>query len=203
MSPFSPAYDNKIARKYSARTLEEKAKNKGALQQELGWVEEPKRPIVCISTGMTDALGGKLLTDILPGLLELPVSLVILGRGSEKYGKTFTQLEKEQKHRVRILPDDETSLRKMLAGSDIALFLTDKGIQEDTERALRYGVVPVAQESKLLENYNPIQEAGNAFIFEEGTVWQSFAALVRALETFKFPYDWRTIQRHAMESIEE
>jgi glycogen synthase len=54
----------------------------------------------------------------------------------------------------------------------------------------------------VLDNYNPVQESGNSFVFEKPTVWQCFASVARALETFKFPYDWRTIQRHAIESMD-
>lgn len=179
-------------------------KNKSVLQEELGWVQEPKRPLVCISTGMTDALGGHLLEKMMEGLMELPLELVIRGRGSQKYGALFTDLAKKEKHRVNIVPDDEVTLRKLLAGSDIALFFAStKEVREDIENALAYGVIPVAPEQGTLENYNPIQEAGNSFTYKEHTSWQCFAALVRALETFKFPFDWRTIQRHAMEGVEE
>jgi glycogen synthase len=201
MPSFSPAYDNKITRKYSARTIEHKGENKTALQEELGWINEPKQPIVCFPTGITDALGGALLEEVLPGILELQVSVVIRGRGSKKYGELFTKLSKAHGHRVAIVPDDETHMRKILAGSDMALFFADQN-KEELENALRYGAIPIAPPSPLLDNYNPVQESGNAFIYQESTMWQCFGSLVRALETFKFPYDWRTIQRHAMESID-
>ncbi len=202
MPPLSPAYDNKIVRKYSARTIEHKADNKASLQEELGWITEPKQPIVCLPTGLTDALGGELLSGVLPGLLELPVSIVIRGRGSKKYGELFTTLTKTAGHRVAIVPDDEVHLRKILAGSDIAIFFSEKDDDGEFENALRYGVVPVTPPHELAENYNPVQESGNSFVYEKSTAWQCFGSLVRALETFKFPYDWRTIQRHAMESAD-
>ncbi len=202
MPNLSPAYDNKITRKYSARTVEHKGENKAALQEMLGWIPEPKRAVLCIPTGMTDELGGMLMSETLAGILELPVSLVIRGRGSKKYGEQFTKLLKENGHRIAILPDDEDHVRLMLSGSDIALFFSEKGTTEDLENALRYGVIPVAPESEQLENYNPVQESGNAFVYEHSTPWLCFGSLVRALETFKFPFDWRTIQRHAMESMD-
>ena len=194
-----PAYDTKIPRKYSARTIEHKVENKLALQDDIGWIAEPKQPIACIMTGMTDALGGALMEETILGMLELPVGLLIRGRGSQKYGALFTKLASQYKHKVKILPDDDVATRKMLAASDIALFFSVP-TEEDREMALRYGVVPVSREAAGLEDYNPVQETGNAFLFEQPTKWQCFASLVRALETFKFPYDWRTIQRHAMES---
>jgi starch synthase len=203
MSPLSPAYDNKIARKYCARTVEHKVENKKMLQEELGWIAEPKQPIVCFPSGMTDALGGELMQQVLPGILELPVNIVIRGRGSSKYGEMFTKIAKSQSHRVGILPDDEENLRMLLAGSDIAMCFAAPKDMEELETMLRYGVIPVSPQCEGLDNYNPVQESGNAFTFEHDTPWQCFASLVRALETFKFPYDWRTIQRHAMESVEK
>lgn len=201
MSNFSPSYDNKIARKYSVRTIEHKMDNKTALQEEIGWVAEPKLPIICLPSGMTDALGGEIALKVIEGLLELPVGIVIRGRGSQKYGDTFTKLAKEHSYKIKLMPDTETGFRKLLAGSDIALFCSEPN--EDLEHVLRYGVIPVALPSSNLENYNPVQESGNAFIYDKPTHWQCFASLVRAIETFKFPYDWRTIQRHAMESARE
>ncbi|MFA5799968.1 MAG: hypothetical protein WC840_03340 [Candidatus Peribacteraceae bacterium] len=202
MPPLSPAYDNKIVRKYSDRTIEHKADNKADLQEELHWIAEPKQPIICLPTGITDALGGSLLEEVLPGLLTLPISIVIRGRGSKRFGELFTTLTKEHGHRCAIVPDDELHLRKLLAGSDMAMFFAPQDEGEELENALRYGVVPVSPPRDILENYNPVQESGNAFVFELPTPWQCFGSLVRALETFKFPYDWRTIQRHAMESID-
>ena len=58
-------------------------------------------------------------------------------------------------------------------------------------------------QSKGLKNYDPNQEQGDAFIFEKQNVWHAFGGIVRALETFRFPFDWRTIQRHGMEQIEK
>lgn len=199
VTPLSPAYDNVIARKYSARTIEHKLENKTALQADLGWIEEPKQPIVCLPTGITEANDGALFEAILPGLLELPVGIVIRGRGSKKYGELIGSLAKDSKHRIAVLPDDEESLRKMLAGSDMALFCSNQ-YDDVLQAALQYGCVPISEHADFLDNYSPTQESGNSFLYESPTHWQCFAAIVRALETFKFPYDWRTIQRHAIES---
>jgi len=199
LAPLSPSYDTKIARRYSSRTLEHKVENKTALQQELGWPMEPKAPILCLPSGMSEALGGELLKQMLPGLLSLPVEILVLGKGESMYGELFTQLAQERGHRIAILPATEDGARKMYAAGDIALFLTDPTGSEELEACLQYGVVPVAQEGRGLEDYNPVQESGDSFLFTEASPWMCFAALVRALETFKFPFDWRTIARHGME----
>ncbi|MDD3896709.1 MAG: hypothetical protein PHU04_02585 [Candidatus Peribacteraceae bacterium] len=203
MQELSPSYDNKIERKYSVKTLEHKAENKLALQKELGWPPEKRMPLICIPTGMTETLGGQLLKDVLPGILTLGMEIIILGKGEDEYGALFTKLTKEKGHRIAILKDDDTQCRKMYAAADMALFLTDPTELPERTNCMHYGVVPIAPRTQSLQNYNPVQESGNAFLYDAPTKWHCFGALVRALETFNFPFDWRTIQRHCMEEVIE
>ena len=195
---FSPNYDNKIYKKFSVRSLEGKLDNKTALQEELGWPEERRTPLLCIPGGMTDKLGGTEFAEVIEGILSLPCQLVVRGVGSAKYGKMFTELEGRHKHRMKILKDGEGLRRKMYAASDISLFFVPDG--EELTHCLAYGAVPVSPEHDDLADYNPIQESGNAFIAAPHTPWTWYAALVRAIETYKLPYDWRTIQKHCMET---
>lgn len=199
MSSLSPATDTAIAKKYSTDSLEQKSANKVALQEELGWAPEPKRAMICLPSGMSEKLGGELLKELMEGLLTLPVEIVILGKGSADYGAYLTEVTKKHSHRIAIVPNDEKHIRKMFAAADIALFLSDATDLAELEAALRYGTVPVCPQTKKLRDYNPNQENGEAFLFEKLTVWNAFGAIVRALETFRFPYDWRTIQRQCME----
>lgn len=197
----TPSTDQKIAQRYTAKTLEKKGENKQSLQEELGWPAERKRPVLCLPAGMSEKLGGALLEEVLPGLLSMDVQLLIVGKGSSHYGQLFTDLAKKYPHKIAIIPNEEVALRKMYAAADMALFLSDPEGMDELPLALEYGVVPIASKSNALEDYNPIQEAGNGFLFDGKSVWHCFAAIVRALETHKFPFDWRTIQRHCMESV--
>ena len=197
-----PATNTQIAQRYTSKTLEKKSRNKTAFQEELGWPAEPKRPVLCIPTGLSDKLGGALFEEILPGMLTLPMEILIVGKGSSKYGQLCTELAATHTHRIAIISNDEASLQKMYAAADVALFLSDSTGMTEVEECLSYGVVPVAPSTNSLDDYNPIQETGNAFLYEGSTHWHTFGALVRAMETFKFPFDWRTIQRHCMEGRE-
>ncbi len=199
MTPIStPAEDSKIKQKYSVKSLEQKIRNKTDYQNEIGWPEEAKLPIVCLPAGLTDALGGKLFVDLIEGMLSVNIELLILGKGSEEYGKLSTKLAKDYEHRIHIVSAKEEEIRKMYAASDMALFLSDPSSMPELKHCLAYGVVPIALTNDALENYNAIQERGNSFLFEQATVWHAFAAIVRALETYKFPFDWRTIQTHCI-----
>jgi glycogen synthase len=178
--------------------LEQKQHQKLALQAACNWPKETKVPLICLPLGMTDALGGKLLEEILPGIMELSNELLILGKGSAEYGTLFTKLAKEHPHRVHIVQNTPEHVSQMLTASDMALFFAEP-TEEELKVCLSFGVVPISPASKAIEDYNPVQESGTAFVYDKLNVWQCFAALARATETFKFPYDWRTIQRHCIE----
>lgn len=182
------------------KMLSEKPKVKAALQKELGWPAEPRRPMICIPTGMTKGLGGKLFEQLLPGLLSVQVEVLILGKGSSSYGSFITGLAQEQNHRIAIIPNEPEQIERMYKGADMALFLTDAATLPELAECLTHAVIPVAPATKALENYNPVQETGNAFLYETEDVWQCFAAIVRAMETHVFPFDWKTIQKHCLES---
>ena len=199
----APTSEKSIAQPYNSKSLEKKGKNKQSLREELGWPNEPKRPIVCLPAGMTDALGGQLLEEAIEGILSLPVEILILGKGSEKYGKLFTELSSKHGHRIHIIPNKEGGIAKMLAASDIALFFSDPTDLPELGQCLDYGVVPISPRAKnesVIQDYNPVSETGNSFLYEDPSSWHFFAALVRAVETHRFPFDWRTIQKHCMES---
>ncbi len=197
----SHASDTAGQKKLTVGALDQKVHAKTAYQQEIGWAKEPKRPILCLPAGMTDQLGGMLLQDVLPGILSLQVEVLVLGKGSPSYGALFTKLSKEQAHRFHIVPDKEDAIATMLAASDLALFLGTDHPTAELKACLASGVVPVAMPHASLDDYNPVQETGNSFLYENPNKWNCFAALVRAVETHKFPFDWKTIQRHCLESV--
>ena len=197
----SPHTDSTIAHRYSSSSLDQKLLNKTALQEEIGWPAEPKRPMLCLPAGMSEKLGGPLLQELLQGLLALPIELLIIGKGSASYGTLFTRLSKEHRHRLHILADTEENHRKMYAAADMALFLSDPSSLKELRACLQYGVVPISVPASALEDYDPVQESGNAFLYEHPNSWLAFASLVRAVETYKLPFDWRTIQKHGMETV--
>ena len=182
---------------------EGKLQSKLALQQSLGWPAEPKRPMLCLPAGMSEKLGGKLLEELLPGLLTLPVEILVVGKGSSAYGTLFTKLAKEHRHRIHIVADKDDPIRRMFEASDMALFLSDPTEMQELQTCFTTGIVPISLPSSALSDYDPVQESGNAFLFQSPNAWQCFAALVRAMETYKLPFDWRTIQRNGMESMRE
>lgn len=200
---FMPIHSAPLAHKNAKlKTLEDKAGAKAALQERLHWTTEPRRALACLPCGMSEELGGPLLLDTLPGLLTLPVSLVILGKGSASFGSVFTKLAKNHPHRIAIVPAKDEWVDAMIEASDMAFFFSDPSKCRELQACLEAGTVPVALETDALENYDPNQERGDSFLYGKTDPWRCFAAAVRAMETYRFPYDWKTIQRNGMEKVE-
>ncbi|PIQ77122.1 hypothetical protein COV82_06000 [Candidatus Peregrinibacteria bacterium CG11_big_fil_rev_8_21_14_0_20_46_8] len=64
----------------------------------------------------------------------------------------------------------------------------------DPTHIRKFGCVPVAQQNGASTvDYNPIQEEGDGFYFVAPNQWEMFDAIVRARETYKFPYDWENL----------
>jgi starch synthase len=197
---FNPAYDNKIFQKFSKKTIESKLENKRLFCEEIGLPFNKKVPLLCITYPLTDKNNLDMLIDVMNGIIEQPVEIVLTGIGTEKFQKYFTDLVEKDKNKIVIVESAEDEKRKIYAASDIMLVpaLSEECVEE-ARQAMRYGVIPVIQPSDFTVDYNPNQEKGNAFVYLKDSPWSLFATLIRAMENFKFPYDWKNIQIGAME----
>lgn len=200
-SKFNPAYDNKIFQKYSKKTIENKIKNKTFFCDETGLIFDKRIPIICITYPLTDNNNVSMLQDIMNGVLEQPIQLVLTSIGTQKYQQYFTDLSEKYNDKINIADNNGFYKRKIYAASDIIIIPTlSEECVEEAKFAMAYGVIPVIPPADFAENYNPNMEKGNAFVYIKDSPWSLFATLIRALESFRFPYDWKNIQVSAMET---
>ena len=196
------AYDNKIYTKFSRKTIDKKAVNKTEFQNEFSLQKSSRDLLLVITSKLTEKNGFTDLEKFLAGAASLEnVQIAVRGVGTEKFQKIILDFAEKNLERITILEDTEDNLRKMYAAGDVSLFLT-KNIESDIEiqNSLSYACLPIAPRDfqGLIENYNPNLESGNGFLFEEKNTWSLFAALVRASEHYRFPYDWKTICQNAL-----
>ena len=197
----TPAYDNKIYQKYSKKTIQNKGKNKIAFCQDFGLVYEKQVPILCITFQLTEKNNIEILQDIMNGLIEQGIQLVLMGIGNQKYQEYFTKLAEKNPEKITIIDDNDKNKRKVYAASDMFLMLANnKEVTDEAKNAMKYGVVPIAPETSFTEDYNSIQEKGNAFVYKKESPWNFFATIIRSMENYKFSYDWKNIQVSAMDS---
>lgn len=201
---FQPANDKLIYQKYNKKTLQNKIENKLAFQHEFGFITDKRIPLCCITTPLSTEYGAEILEKTIEGILKLNIQLVIIGVGTSKYQTLFSDIAEKQPHKIQIVEQSEENTHKIYAAADMGLILKNNNVcQEELGNFLQYGIVPICltagAEKWRVTNYRPANEEGEGFLFEHENAWELFAALVRACETYHFPYDFQHIQSSAME----
>lgn len=101
--------------------------------------------------------------------------------------------------RVEVMHFNRVNRRNLMEAADLALCFEFN----DVEELLMNGIIPVSAERPDLLDYDANHETGYGFIYKNTGVWGVFAALVRAVETFKFPYDWKHIMQEGIRAVKE
>lgn len=195
------AYDNKIYAKFSKNTIEKKVQNKVEFCAEFEISCKPRQMLLGVVIELSDKNNAQMFANILEGLDALNICLAIRAMGTEKYQKLLGEFAEKHPKKVAIVGENSDALRKILAASDACFFFFNGTKNEAlAQAALSYASLPIAPKGMrhIVEDYNPNQETGNGFVFEDGNSWSAFAAIVRTNENFRFPYDWKNIQKTAL-----
>lgn len=145
---FDPETDPFIAQKYNAKNFrKEKAKNKKALQQELGLPVDEKKFMVGIVSRLTDQKGLDLIQCVMDELCSDDMQLVVLGTGDERYENMFRHYDWKYHDRVSAqIYYSEAMSHKIYAACDAFLMpslFEPCGLSQ--LMALRYGTVPIVR----------------------------------------------------------
>ena len=166
--------------------IKHKKEAKKALAKELHMSK--KGPLAAIFLDKEPKKNEATLIKVVEGAAAIGVNVVVLTDQDHKnvMPKNAKWLEYSRANR-----------KKLLEAADIALGFSFNDIEE----MLLHGTIPVSLKRPEILDYNPTKESGNAFIYKKNDQWDAFAAIVRAAETFKFPYDWKHIVRQGIESV--
>ncbi len=173
------------------KLLDQKKDAKKHLFDECWPDHDVKSPLVVILMTHEKA-DRELVFKLLEGLFVLPIHTVVVsnddpGENVQHPSGRITWFNPES---GRNAPKLDT----WLLAADMAVVFDEK--QNTLHALFDKGVVPVGHaKSPFLQNYQPNEETGNSFTYTEKGPWGVFAALVRACETYRFPYDWQHIIR--------
>jgi len=200
----NPATDRYIHTQFDQETLEKRAENKRALQERAHLPVKPDAPLIAMISRLADQKGFDLIAQIIQPLLAQGVQLVVLGIGDQHYHEIFQNLAARYPDQVAIFLTFNTVLAQSIyAGSDMFLMpsrFEPCGLGQLI--AMRYGSVPIVRSvgglADTVQEYDPHTGEGNGFTFTNYDPWELFAAIVRALELYRFKDIWRTLQRRGM-----
>lgn len=200
----NPATDPHLATNFDAGSLERRAENKLALQIEANLATVPNVPLIGIISRMTDSKGFDILSEAIDHILDLGVQFVLMGTGDQHYHEVFSDMVQQYPEQAAIFLTFNTPLaRRIYAGSD--MFLMPSRFEPcGTNQlvAMHYGSVPIVRSTgglaDTVQNHDPRINQGTGFVFNRYDRWDLFAAIVRAVETFKHRDLWSQIQQRGM-----
>ncbi len=173
------------------KVLEVKKATKKALYQKSYPDASTDIPLLLIM-GPSKQKEDKMLLELLEGLKVLPIKVIIVDDNipadttAHPTGQVFWVNSAEGRNK--------TDIEKYLEAADMVLCFDED--HEDLNKYMESGAVIIGHEiSPMLENYHPNDETGNAFTFDAYNPWEIFRAIVRASETYRFPFDWENIVR--------
>ncbi len=199
-----PLHDHRIPAPFDIDTLDKRVENKIALQEQTHLPVRKDVPVLAMISRLADQKGFDLLSQIIQPLLAQGVQFVVLGIGDQHYHELFQSLAARYPEQVAIFLTFNTEIaQRIYAGSDMFLMpsrFEPCGISQMI--AMRYGSVPVVRSvgglADTVQEYKPHTGEGNGFTFTNYDPWELFAAIVRALEVYRFGDTWRTLQERGM-----
>ena len=202
------ASDPALAAPCDVDSLDAKATNKRALQQQLGLDPDPRRMLFGVVSRLTEQKGLDLLLKLGDTLCEEGAQLALLGSGDREMERAARELAARQPGRcAAVIGFDEALAHRIEAGAD-AFVMPSRfepcGLNQ--MYSLRYGTPPVVRRTGGLADtvVDATPQAladgvANGFVFEEASADALHAALRRALAAFGDPRTWRALQRAGME----
>ena len=204
---YDPAADPHIAVNYSAADMAGKQTDKAELQKLMGLRQEPYVPIVGIVSRLVSHKGLDLVCEVLHDMMELPLQMVILGKGDRKYEEFFQWAAQQYSGRMAVRLDYNEELSMAIyAGADLFLMPSKSepcGLSQMI--AMRYGTVPIVRETGGLKDtvqpYEAWRDDGNGFTFANYASGDMLYVIREAVYLYKdYPDAFARLRSRAMES---
>jgi starch synthase len=200
----NPATDPHIAVNYDVTSLDRRLENKLALQREAKVPEDADVPLIGIISRLTDSKGLDILGEAINHILDLGIQFVLMGTGEQRYHDLLGRMVQQYPRQMAIFLTFNAPLaQRIYAGSD--MFLMPSRFEPcgtGQMIAMHYGNVPIVRATgglaDTVQDYEPRAEQGTGFVFKAYDRWALFAAVVRAIETFKHREAWRQLQLRGM-----
>ena len=207
MKRYDPATDPQLAARYTAEDMTGKDTDKAELQKIMGLRQEPHTPIIGIVSRLVSHKGLDLICEVLHDMMEMPIQLVILGKGDKKYEEFFHWAAQQYPGRMAVRLDYNESLSMAIyAGADLFLMPSKSepcGLSQMI--AMRYGTVPIVRETGGLKDtvqpYEAWRDAGNGFTFANYSSGDMLHVIREAVYLYKdYPDAFGRLRRRAMAS---
>ena len=196
-SIWNPEIDKFIAKTFSVKAPEGKAKDKEDLQKICSLAIDKDMPLIGMVSRLAEPKGFDIICEGIDELCKMKVQLVILGIGVQKYHDILSRIAKKYPKTVSLnMRFDDPLAHKIYAGSDIFLMPSNYepcGLGQLI--AFKYGSIPlVFKTGGLADTVNK----DNGFIFDIYSKDALLKTIKQAVTLFKDKKAWAERVKNAM-----
>jgi starch synthase len=202
LDAWDPTRDRALAARYDEATLERRARNKRALQREVGLAMAADTPLVAAAVRG----GGEVMLGAMAQLLADPapvgaIQTILLGAGSPAMDREARALARQYPGRAAAVGRASAELLHRVCGGADMVLVDEPGQTGGLAHrvALRYGAVPVARQTgSAADMVVEGGRRGNGFGFADYNAASLLAAVRRALGVYRQPAKWQALARRGM-----
>lgn len=202
---FNPATDKRIYHNYDKENIEDKYKNKLALQKDLGLEQNKDTPVIAIISRLVEQKGIDLFPPVIDEMMQENLQFIILGTGQNQYEEYFKYIDARYPKKLSVnITYDADLAQKIYAGSDMFLMpsrFEPCGLGQLI--SMRYGTVPIVKETGGLKDtvipYNEYEDTGYGFSFNNYNAHDMLYTIKRALSFYNEKSIWQKLVRRVME----
>jgi len=202
---YNPAVDKSLAQPFTIETIDQRLKNKIALQEEVGLEVNSKALMLGMVSRLVEQKGLDLVIQMLDRFMAYSdAQFVLLGTGDRYYETQLWQLAGRYPGRMAVyLLYNDALARRIYAGADTFLMpsrFEPCGISQML--ALRYGCVPIVRRTgglvDTVTHHDPMNHTGTGYCFDRYEPLDLYTCIVRAWEAFRFKPEWQELQQRGM-----
>jgi starch synthase len=202
---WNPARDPHLPFPFDSRRLPAKAKDKAALQAEMGLPVRPDVPLYGVVGRLTSQKGYDILAHTLEQVLTWDLQMVLLGSGDQDAERFFAAMSGSRGDVFRAtIGFDNALAHRIEAGSDFFVMpsrFEPCGLNQ--MYSLRYGTLPIVRATgglvDTVQNYDQESGEGTGFMFQDLNAGALADTIGWALSTyFQRPKHMNAMRKRAM-----
>ena len=187
---YDPSKDPLLIANFDTNDLVGKALCKHEIQRIFGLDEEIEWPLLASVARLVEQKGIELVKQVLPGLMDLGVQLIVFGQGEQQYIDYFNWAKQNWPGQVGFSSDYTEEMASLIfAGADMYLMpsrFEPCGLSQ--MMAMRYGTVPIVHETGGLKDsvrgYKEFDGIGDGFSFMDYSAKGLYLAVEQAVKLF-------------------
>ena len=187
---YDPSHDPMIPYHFTPDDRSGKVLCKREIQKIFGLSDEPEWPLLASVARLVEQKGIELIKQILPGLMDMGVQLIVFGQGDQQYIDYFNWAKENWPGQLGFSSAyNEPMASKIFAGADMYLMpsrFEPCGLSQ--MMAMRYGTVPIVHETGGLKDsvraYKDFDGIGDGFAFADYTAKDLLLAIQEAVKLY-------------------